>query len=242
MDLLTAFSIGALGSLHCVGMCGPLALSLPIGLGSTATFVLGRALYNLGRVATYAVMGILAGLIGERIVFYGFQQTVSIASGALLIGAYAFPALVGRYLTRLSFLDAMAGRVQRGFAHLLVRRSVPTMFLIGLVNGLLPCGLVYVALAGSALTGDPVQGGLYAAAFGLGTFPMMFVVSALGRKVSPGVRQRIAKVVPVFMVLLGILFILRGLNLGIPMVSPRVAAATESQPHDPGDACCAPNE
>lgn len=222
MDLLTAFSVGLLGSLHCVGMCGPLALALPIGVGSTGTFLLGRVLYNLGRVVTYAAMGILAGLIGQKIVFYGFQQTVSIAAGALMIGAYAFPALVGRHLARLSFLNAIATRVQQAFANLLVRRSVLTMFLIGIVNGLLPCGLVYVALAGSAMTGDPWKGGLFAAVFGLGTFPMMFVVSVLGRRVSPDLRQRIGRLVPVFMIALGALFILRGMNLGIPMVSPKV--------------------
>lgn len=229
MDLLTALSIGLFGSLHCVGMCGPLALALPIGVGSTGTFLVGRALYNLGRVVTYAAMGVVAGLVGHKIVYYGFQQTVSIAAGALMIGAYAFPALVGRHLARLSFLDAIATRVQQAFANLLVRRSVRTMFLIGLVNGLLPCGLVYVALAGSAMTGDPLRGALYAAVFGLGTFPMMFVVSVLGRRVSPNVRQRIARLVPVFMIALGTLFILRGMNLGIPMVSPRVGA--EAQRH-----------
>jgi sulfite exporter TauE/SafE len=242
MDLLTAFSIGLFGSLHCVGMCGPLALALPIGTGATTTFIAGRALYNLGRVLTYAFMGVLAGLIGQKIVFYGFQQTVSIAAGALMIGAYAFPALIGRHLARLSFLDAIASHVQAAFSRLIAQRSVLTMFLIGLVNGLLPCGLVYVALAGSAMTGDPVQGGMFAALFGLGTFPMMFVVSVLGRKIAPSVRQRIAKAVPVFMVLLGILFILRGLNLGIPMISPRLAAAAASQPHAAGDDCCAPKE
>ncbi len=222
MDLLTALSIGLLGSLHCVGMCGPLALALPIGTGSTGAFVAGRTLYNFGRVATYAFMGLLAGLIGQKIVFYGFQQTVSIAAGALMIGAYAFPALIGRYLAKLSFLDALATRVQSAFASLLVRRSMLTMFLIGIVNGLLPCGLVYVALAGSALTGDPVRGAVFAAVFGLGTFPMMFVISILGRRISPPVRQRIARLVPVFMIALGALFILRGMNLGIPMVSPKV--------------------
>jgi hypothetical protein len=226
MDLLTAFSIGALGSLHCVGMCGPLALALPIGVGSTGTFLLGRALYHLGRVVTYAAMGVVAGLVGQKIVYYGFQQTVSIAAGVLMIGAYAFPALVGRHLARLSFLDAIATRVQHAFANLLVRRSVMTMFLIGLVNGLLPCGLVYVALAGSAMTGDPLRGALFAAVFGFGTFPMMFVVSVLGRRVSPNARQRIARLVPVFMIALGTLFILRGMNLGIPLVSPKVGAET----------------
>jgi hypothetical protein len=227
MDLLTALSIGALGSLHCVGMCGPLALALPIGVGSTGTFLLGRVLYNLGRVATYAVMGIVAGLIGQKIVFYGFQQTVSIAAGVLMIGAFAFPALVGRHLARLSFLNALATRVQHAFANLLMRRSVQTMFLIGLVNGLLPCGLVYVALAGSAMTGDPLRGALFAVVFGLGTFPMMFVVSVLGRRVSLNVRQRIGRLVPVFMIALGALFILRGMNLGIPMVSPKVGVETQ---------------
>jgi sulfite exporter TauE/SafE len=226
MGLLTAFLLGLLGSLHCVGMCGPLALALPIGVGSTGTFLIGRVLYNLGRVATYTFMGVLAGFIGQAIVFYGFQQTVSIATGTLIVVAYAFPAIAGRHLARLSFLDALAARVQTAFADLLARRSVLTMLLIGLVNGLLPCGLVYVALAGSALTGGPMQGALYATLFGLGTFPMMFVVSVVGRRVSPGIRHRIARIVPVFMIVLGALFILRGMNLGIPMVSPRVGTAS----------------
>jgi sulfite exporter TauE/SafE len=229
MDLLTALSIGLFGSLHCVGMCGPLALALPIGVGSTGTFVAGRVLYNLGRVATYALMGLIAGAIGQKIVFYGFQQSVSIAAGVLMIAAFVFPALIGGRLAKFSFLAPIASAVQRAFASLLQHRSVLTMFLIGVVNGLLPCGLVYVALAGSALTGDSVQGLLYAAAFGFGTFPMMFVVSVAGRRISQPVRQRIARLVPVFMIALGALFILRGMNLGIPMVSPKVGSGTMHQ-------------
>ena len=226
MDFLTAFSIGLLGSLHCVGMCGPLALALPIGVGSTGPFLIGRTLYNLGRVVTYALMGLVAGAIGQKIVFYGFQQTVSIVAGVFMIAAFAFPVLVGNRLSKLSFLDSFASAVQRAFSSLLQRRSVLTMFLVGIVNGLLPCGLVYVALAGSALTGDALQGLLSAAVFGLGTFPMMFVVSVAGRRISQPVRQRIARLVPVFMIALGALFILRGMNLGIPMVSPKVDSGT----------------
>ncbi|MEK6650673.1 MAG: sulfite exporter TauE/SafE family protein [Bacteroidota bacterium] len=229
MDLLPAFMIGLLGSLHCVGMCGPLALALPIGVSSTSSFLIGRALYNLGRVATYAFMGVLAGLIGQKIVFYGFQQTVSIIAGALMIGAFAFPTLIGSRLARLSFLEGIGSSVQKAFSSLLQRRSVLTMFLIGIVNGLLPCGLVYVALAGSAMTGDPIEGALFATMFGLGTFPMMFVVSVIGKRVTPSVRQRIARVVPVFMIVLGTLFILRGMNLGIPMVSPKVGSGATMQ-------------
>ncbi len=229
MDFVTALSIGLFGSLHCVGMCGPLALALPIGVGSTGTFLTGRALYNLGRVTTYAFMGLIAGAIGQKIVFYGFQQSVSIGAGVLMIAAFAFPALVGSRLAKLSILDTISSSVQRAFSSLLQKRSVLAMFLIGIVNGLLPCGLVYVALAGSALTGDAVQGLLYAAVFGLGTFPMMFVVSVVGRRISQPVRHRIARLVPVFMIALGALFILRGMNLGIPMVSPKVG--TESALH-----------
>jgi sulfite exporter TauE/SafE len=226
MDLLAAFSIGLLGSLHCVGMCGPLALALPIGVHSTSSFLSGRALYNLGRIVTYSLMGLIAGLLGQKIVFYGFQQTVSIAVGVLMIGAFAFPALIGNRLARLSFLQTVANSVQQGFGRLLRKSSLLTMLLIGMVNGLLPCGLVYVALAGSAMTGDPAKGALFAAVFGLGTFPMMFTVSIVGRRISPSVRQRITRLVPVFMIALGALFILRGMNLGIPMVSPRVGTAS----------------
>jgi sulfite exporter TauE/SafE len=100
------------------------------------------------------------------------------------------------------------------------------MFLIGILNGFLPCGLVYVALAGAIASGDAISGAAVMILFGLGTIPAMFAASVFGKFINIGIRTKLRKAVPALAILLAAVFILRGLNLGIPYLSPRLNAPT----------------
>ena len=221
MALWTAFLLGLVGSLHCAGMCGPLALALPPAGNTRSTYLLGRLAYNLGRIITYCVMGLVFGLIGKSLTLVGIQRWASIALGvALLVGLLASRKLIlGRpFLAVVAWLKHRMGALLR-------QRSFPSLLLLGLLNGLLPCGLVYVACAGAAVTDGLVGGVLYLAAFGVGTLPMMLALSLSGRLVPVPLRLKMAKAVPVAVGLIAALLILRGLSLGIPYLSPNLSAA-----------------
>lgn len=235
MDWATAVILGLVGSLHCAGMCGPLALALPTAmrpatgvLPPAATFVLGRFAYNSGRIVTYCVLGLVFGLFGRSLVLAGVQSWLSIILGAALMAgllASGRPALWKPVYGAVEWLKRHMGALLR-------QPSIRSLALLGLLNGLLPCGLVYVACAGATATGDMLSGALYMVLFGLGTLPMMLAISLSGRLVPFAWRLKLRKVIPVSVFLLATLLILRGMSLGIPYISPVLAAEKP--------ACCHP--
>jgi len=229
MIVSTAFLVGLLGSLHCIGMCGPITLALPVFRNAPITLISSRLLYNLGRTITYTFMGGLIGLVGQGISLAGAQQWLSIFAGILLILIVFIPS---RFSSRFSILKPahhFTSFIKRQFGGLLQKGTVHATFLIGLINGFLPCGLVYVALAGAFANGTVIGGMLYMIFFGLGTTPMMFVFSLAGQFISVGVRRKFTRLIPTFIVVLGILFILRGLNLGIPYISPQLEGKKQAE-------------
>ena len=221
--IFTAFTIGLLGSFHCLGMCGPIALALPLRNKASLYRWLGRVSYNLGRITTYALLGGLFGLLGQGLAMAGFQQTMSVLLGVMIILGVVLPATLVHRLNPNHSIAGMIGRVKRSMQRLFAVRTYPAMFGLGTLNGLLPCGLVYVGLAGATATGYVTEGAAYMAAFGLGTLPMMLGVSLLGQRISVPLRNRIRKAVPMLVGFVGVLFILRGLALDIPYVSPVLA-------------------
>jgi len=226
MELWTAFLLGFIGSAHCAGMCGPLALALPGG-GARTNFVLGRLLYNVGRVATYLLMGAVLGLLGQGFALAGLQRWISLVLGvAILAGLFLSPRFAQAVpATRfVNWLKATLGR-------LFQRRALTSLFGIGLLNGLLPCGLVYIACAGAVATGSLLSGVSYMLAFGLGTVPMMLAISLVGTKLQFVLRLRLQRLIPVSLAIVGALLLLRGMALGIPYVSPKL-------PSQPADASC----
>jgi uncharacterized protein len=226
MELWTPFILGLVGSPHCAGMCGPLALALPQADRNPAAFFAGRIAYNLGRLVTYCAMGLVFGLIGRTLLLAGFQQWVSIGLGILLLaGLFA-----SRKLALWRPITLIVDRLKSTMGMLLRRRSADALLVLGLLNGLLPCGLVYVACAGAAATGDLFQGALYMLAFGAGTVPMLLAISLSGRLVPFRLRLKLAKLIPVSVCVLAALLILRGMALGIPYVSPDLSAG--------GAGCC----
>lgn len=212
----SGFLLGLLGSLHCIGMCGPLAMALPDPAVSNTRFVYGRLLYNIGRAVTYAIMGLIFGLIGYGLYLTGIQQIVSIAIGVLIL-INAIPAFA-RINSR--WQKPVASKLKGILAPMFQKTTTSGLFIIGLLNGLLPCGFVYMGIAGAILTGSAINGALFMFLFGLGTIPLMMVMSVSRRFFKPRFRFHITRVMPFVAMVVGALLILRGLNLGIPYVSP----------------------
>jgi len=228
MDLFAAFILGLVGSLHCAGMCGPLALALPAAGNTAPGFVLGRVAYNFGRIVTYCLLGVVFGLVGQTLLLAGLQRWVSIALGlSLLLGL-----LASRRLTLRRPVAMLVDQLKPRMSILLQRRSYNSLAVLGLLNGLLPCGLVYVACAGATATGNMIAGVAYMAAFGVGTVPMMLTIGLVGRLTPLGFRLNLRKAIPACVFLLASLLILRGLSLGIPYLSPNLASGVPS--------CCHP--
>jgi len=215
-----ALLTGLITSLHCIGMCGPIAIALPLGNKSWFSRFSGALAYNVGRTITYGLLGALFGLLGQGIEMAGFQQWASIIIGVLMIVSVVFPTLFKDKRKIEAFFFGYAGKLIGKFRKLFAISSLPSLFTIGLLNGLLPCGPVYVAIAGALNTGAMSSGIFYMIVFGLGTIPVMLAIPLLGNLIGTKVRKKFSWVLSAFIVLLGILFVLRGLGLGIMFVSP----------------------
>lgn len=218
--LLSALVLGIMGSFHCAGMCGPIAIALPLHGNTILQKIFGGTLYNVGRTITYGIMGAIFGLLGQGISMIGFQQTISVIMGAIMIISVLFPALFKNQYRLDKSWFSFVGKLKKSIGQMFSIRSFSSLFFIGLLNGLLPCGLVYMAIAGAIGTGSAIQGTLYMILFGLGTIPMLLTISVAGNMMGLALRNRINKLIPVLVVVVGLLFILRGLSLGIPYLSP----------------------
>ncbi len=234
--IIVAISLGVLGSFHCVGMCGPIALALPVDKDKGIIGRIGSSLmYNLGRALTYSFFGLMVGAVGQGIVFGGYQQALSIATGIIILVLVLSPS---RYLKRFGFTTVLlkyAQQFKSKFSALFKSKKYSAMLFIGIINGLLPCGLTYMALAGAIATGNAIQGALFMAFFGLGTFPVMLALLYTRNFLTLAWRNKMAKVMPVLNSIIAILLILRGLNLGIPYLSPEISK-TKCESHS----CCYP--
>lgn len=218
--LISALVLGLMGSFHCVGMCGPIVLALPLHGNTIGQKIYGGVLYNLGRTVTYGAMGALFGLVGQGLHLVGFQQKVSVIMGAAMILSVLFPQLFRNQYRLDKSAIRWVGRLKKKIVEMFEIRSFQSLFFIGLLNGLLPCGLVYIAIAGAIATASVALGTAYMVIFGLGTLPILLLLGVAGNVLSQNVRQRINSLIPILVVVVGIFFILRGLNLNIPYLSP----------------------
>ncbi len=221
---LTAITLGFLGSFHCVGMCGPIALVLPLNRNSVFSKIAGALLYNIGRVFTYILFGGLFGLIGQSLVIAGYQQVLSITLGVAILVMVLLPTSVVTKFKLTAIIYSYVGKLKQQLGLLFHKNSFSSLFFIGTLNGLLPCGLVYLGIAGAIASGSSLDGSIFMALFGLGTIPAMLTLSLLGNSISLNVRNKIKKAMPVFIVSMALLLILRGMNLGIPYVSPEMSS------------------
>lgn len=239
MEVLSGLALGFLGSLHCVGMCGPIALALPLHSKNKLSFYSGRILYNFGRVITYSIIGLIIGLIGQKINLAGYQQIVSVALGAIILIAVLVPSRIKNYFIRLKPIQLITQKLQSSIGVLFGRGSQGSLLAIGVLNGFLPCGFVYVALAGAVALGSIEKSTLFMALFGIGTIPAMFSASVVTKLFGQNFRSKIHHAIPVFASVLAVIFILRGLNLGIPYLSPKLKTITpvEQINHSDHDCC-----
>ncbi len=218
-----AFIMGLAGSLHCIGMCGPLALSLPVSHDNNLSRISGGLIYNSGRILSYTSMGLIFGSLGNFIIAAKWQSSLSIGLGIIILLYLLFPKKYFHFSTATTLgKPFMLLRQQLG--KLFQSKKLSSLLFIGVLNGFLPCGLVYLALTSSIISASPVNGGMFMLFFGLGTFPMMFATVLMGNYLNQSLRQKIHKAVPALLFFMAVLLILRGMNLGIPFISPEPGA------------------
>lgn len=218
--LLSAFIFGILGSFHCVGMCGPIAFMLPVSRDNSLKKFLQIFLYHFGRLFAYSLIGLAFGVVGKSLYLFGIQQQLSIAAGVLMIAVIVIPSeTFGKYNFSKP-LYRIIGKIKSSLGTALKKKSPDTFFTIGFLNGFLPCGLVYMAVFGAIAAGNILQGSLYMAFFGIGTIPLMTTAVYFSGMLNGVLRKKVQRLIPVFVVVIGILFILRGMGLDIPYLSP----------------------
>ncbi|HSB92257.1 MAG TPA: sulfite exporter TauE/SafE family protein [Flavitalea sp.] len=230
--LISGLILGMISSFHCVGMCGPLALALPVSHLSRPNQVLSIVLYNSGRIITYATLGLVFGLAGRKLYLAGLQQWFSIIAGSIML-AIAIQYFIGKRPFQPSWMNGFNRMVQKLIQTSLQSKRVGRFLLLGMSNGLLPCGMVYLAVAGALSTTRVYDSVLFMTLFGIGTLPAMLLLSFLGLRADISFRQRIKRAMPLVISTVAVLLILRGMNLGIPYISPHLAsnnAATVSCP------------
>lgn len=215
-----AFFIGLFGSIHCLGMCGPLAFSIPFNQSSLGMVVWNRLIYNIGRVISYSALGLLTGLLGHQLWLSGLQQATSILSGVLILIA------ASQSILKRAIGAKLQSKLIKPFNSVLTYalRHRAGHFIIGLLNGFLPCGFVYIALLGAVNTNSTAAAAEYMLCFGLGTVPLMLLAAIGTGLLNSSVRRLMSKTTPYFMLCLGVWFILRGLSLNIPYLSPATGA------------------
>lgn len=238
--IIAGILLGLTSSLHCIGMCGPIAMAIPVNRSSQGKMLLGIGAYNIGRALTYGVLGLIVGSFGLSLATFGVLQWISIIAGILLI-IYAWR----KYLIELPWLPKLdLNKYLNGvFGKVIRSESRFKLLFLGMVNGLLPCGMVYIALLNAILAGDIYSGAAAMIAFGIGTMPAMIAVSYTASRITGNLRLKLGKLVPYVMTVVGLLIVLRGLNLGIPYISPEIKMTQEQTCDDTanGDlemSCC----
>lgn len=225
--MIASFMLGFVGSFHCIGMCGPIALTLPVQHLGGSKKMAGILLYNAGRITAYAILGLIFGWLGKQLYLGGLQQWLSIITGSLLLLVVMLKYLGIRWTKGGHLPNAFTTKIKSMLGRLLQQQRFRTLYAIGFLNGLLPCGLVYLGVAGAVATGDVIKGMLFMAAFGAGTLPAMAGVTWFSHLINLSLRNKMRRMIPVVVSIMGVLLILRGLNLGIPYVSPVLVPHSE---------------
>lgn len=215
-----ALILGLMGSLHCVGMCGPIVFMLPVDRTNNFKKLTQIFIYHTGRLFAYSIMGLIFGFLGKGLFVFGMQQKLSVIIGIIMIVVVLIPyKTFGKYNFSKPVYKIIS-KVKNRLGKELQKKTPDTFLTIGFLNGFLPCGLVYMGLFGAIAMGNPWKGSLYMTLFGMGTIPLMTTAIYFSGMLKGVARQKIQKMIPVFVIIIGILFILRGLGLGIPYVSP----------------------
>lgn len=218
--LYTAIIFGLISSLHCIGMCGPIAMMLPVDHKNPSKKALQVLIYHLGRLTSYGILGLAFGLLGRGFYMAGIQQQLSIAVG---VGMIVLAVVPEKILANYNFskpVYRLITRIKTSLGAQFKRKTPDAFFTIGLFNGLLPCGLVYAALFGAIAMQNVTLGIAYMILYGLGTIPMMSTVVYVSSLLSMPFRNQLQRAVPIVTVVIGVLFVLRGMGLDIAYISP----------------------
>lgn len=234
VEISAGFVLGILGSFHCLGMCGPIAIAIPHRSSSRLGILLESLVYNFGRVITYSVMGLLLGFVGTPLRLAGIQEYVAVATGILMLLFLIIPLKYYQGTGNIKFVNSFVMSFKRKFNEFFNSKSMFSLLIFGFLNGLLPCGLVYIALAGSFASTDLLTSTLYMSAFGIGTVPMLALLYFTKNMLTLNLRKKLTKLIPYGVALVAILMILRGLSLGIPLISPQLPDKVVSE----APSCC----
>ncbi len=216
-----------------VGFFGPFALAVASGGPVSGKMYWSALSYNTGRIITYGFLGLLFGFVGQGLLVAGVQQKISIISGLLILLLVLLPKK-WKHRLGLNFSLYEIPLFKKLFSKNVQNNSYGSRFIIGLLNGLLPCGMVYIAVAAALAQSTIMHAVLYMVLFGLGTFPAMLLVFISGRLLKERFKNALLKKAPLIISLVAVLFIFRGLALGIPYISPKV----ESHDKHVKAACC----
>ncbi|MFL1896230.1 sulfite exporter TauE/SafE family protein [Aquimarina sp. 2-A2] len=222
---LSAIILGLLGSFHCIGMCGPIAFILPLQHHQPVKKFFQLSLYHVGRLLAYGILGLFFGAIGERLYLFGLQQKLSIVIGLLMIVVIMLPTKTFAKYNLSKPIHRLLSKLKTALGKELKKKTPDTFLTIGFLNGFLPCGLVYMAVFGAMAGGSLLEGSVYMMLFGVGTIPLMTIAVYAGSILNVKLRARLQKMIPVLVIIIGLLFIVRGLGLGIPYLSPKTPVA-----------------
>lgn len=218
--LYSALILGLVSSLHCIGMCGPIAMMLPVNHKNQSIKTLQILVYQFGRITAYAILGLVIGIIGKQLSLAGFQQSLSIAIGIIMILLAIIPEKVFAQYNFSKPVYKIISKVKQTLGTQLKKKSPDALFTIGLLNGFLPCGMVYAALFGAMAMQSTTQGIAYMILYGIGTIPLMSTIVYFSSLLGNPFRVRLQRVIPFIVIIIGSLFILRGIGLNIDYISP----------------------
>jgi len=220
---LTAFMLGLAGSLHCIGMCSPLVMAATNLRGS---HFVNRLVYNMGRVFSYGLLGLIAATFGSLFQFNGFQQVLSSVLGVFLILA----GVIGLTYLKIPFLTnftlAFTGKIKKTFSKFLSKKSISSLALMGMLNGVLPCGLTSIAIAYCISLSTPQEGFLFMLIFGAATLPVMLGLTSVFQIFIKKLNISFHRVSTITMILLGVLLISRSILSNHHSISPDTATTS----------------
>lgn len=222
--LWSALVLGLFTNLHCLGMCGPIALALPLNRSSIFTKSSGVLVYNFGRVLVYGLLGMLFGVFGKGLNIVGLQQFISVALGLIILLSVVFPAWFKIDVFSNQFVLKPIQQLKKKATAQLNKKGYMALFVFGMFNALLPCGMVYLALAGAITTGIWFDGFLFMVLYGIGTLPVMIGFPLLGAYFPITKKKWYKKSVPALAFVFAVLLVLRGTNLDIPYMSPGISS------------------
>jgi sulfite exporter TauE/SafE len=233
--VISGFFIGLIASFHCIGMCGPFALIVPVKRNSIGSLIFGSLQYNGGRILSYAFLGLISGILGVSLQLIFTFQIISILSGIFMfliaLSQLFQPVLLFKKLNSILFshVSFLFGKIKK-----LDTKLKPLLF--GFINGFLPCGMVYLAMINAIPSSNLLNGILAMIAFGFGTFLTMFFVPILVN--INHFKNRFRKLAPFILGIVGLSLILRGMNLGIPYLSPEIKIEKNCNHSKPKLSCC----